>query len=78
MVPAVPHHLEPVPTDPSEEPLDPFAPDGDPRWGDGEDDDPAALAPRVRPAWWRWVAVAVVLALVVAGPLAFVLLKLLG
>jgi hypothetical protein len=32
----------------------------------------------VRRAWWRWVAVAVVIALVVATPFAYALNRLLG
>jgi hypothetical protein len=35
--------------------------------------------PRVRrPAWWRWVAVVVAIALVVATPFAYTLYRLLG
>jgi hypothetical protein len=63
----VPHHLEPVPR-----PERPVAPEtGHP--------DPTAdeHAPLVRPPWWRWVAIAVIVAMVVAGPVAFVLSKLL-
>jgi hypothetical protein len=49
-------------------------PDGlDP--GDWEDDDEPT--PRVRPSWWRWMAIAVIIAMVVAGPFAFALYKLL-
>jgi hypothetical protein len=33
---------------------------------------------RVRRAWWRWVAVVVVIALVVATPFAYALYRLLG
>jgi hypothetical protein len=40
----------------------------------GEGLDPPPL---VRPAWWRWVAIAVILAMVVAGPLSVALVKLL-
>ena len=50
-------HLEPAP--------DPFG------------EDPASFEeeeePLVRPPWWRWVAVVVVIAMVVATPFAFVL-----
>jgi hypothetical protein len=35
------------------------------------------LQPLVRPAWWRWVAIAVIVAMVAAGPLAFALSRLL-
>ena len=34
----------------------------------GEDD---AYAPITRPPWWRWVAIAVVLALVIGTPIAY-------
>jgi hypothetical protein len=34
--------------------------------------------PPVRSAWWRWVALIVVVALVVATPFAFALYRLLG
>ena len=61
-------HLEPVP-DPSEETLGP-AEDED----DGWDDD---LEPLRRPSWWRWVAIVVVLAMVVATPAAYALYLLL-
>lgn len=57
-------HLHAVPEDPSDEDLA--------RWGEdvtGLDDE---LAPIARPAWWRWVAIAVVVALVVATPVAYV------
>jgi hypothetical protein len=40
----------------------------------GVDDE---LEPLVRPSWWRWVAVIVVLALVVATPFAYALYRLL-
>jgi hypothetical protein len=62
---AVPHHLEPVPPDGS--PFDP--PD---ELGAADD-----LQPMARPTWWRWVAIAVILAMVVAGPVAFVIYRLL-
>jgi hypothetical protein len=58
----VTHHLEAVPFDPWDDP------DADPSHG-GE---------LSRPPWWRWVAIAVIVAMVVAGPLAYVLAKLLG
>jgi hypothetical protein len=64
----VTRHLEPVP-DPSEEPLG-QAEDED----DGWDDD---LEPLRRPSWWRWVAIVVVLAMVVATPAAYALYLLL-
>ena len=34
-------------------------------------------APLARPSWWRWVAVVVVIAMVVATPFAFVLYRVL-
>jgi hypothetical protein len=57
--------------------MDPFGPEDDLPWDEDEPEtgDPAPL---VRPAWWRWVAIAVILALVVAGPFAVVLFKLLS
>jgi len=58
----VPNHLQPVPDDPSP-----------PRW-DAEPADlagPGELEPLRRPTWWRWVALAVVVALIVATPLAY-------
>ena len=59
-------HLEPVP-DPSE---DAPASLGDDDGSDGFDD---GLEPLRRPAWWRWVAVVVVIAMVVATPMAYAL-----
>jgi hypothetical protein len=58
----VSHHLSPVPDEPA--PLR-REPDEVAPWP-GED-----LEPLRRPRWWRWVALAVVLALVVATPLAY-------
>lgn len=54
-------HLESVPDPHEDEP-------GDLAW-DEEDD----LEPLRRPGWWRWVAVVVVVAMVVATPLAYAL-----
>jgi len=51
-------HLEPVPE----------LPEGLEDGWDADDDHP----PR-RPAWWRWVAIVVVVALVVATPVAYAL-----
>jgi hypothetical protein len=59
----VSHHLEPIPG-PGDEDLLAF---------DGEDD-----APIRRSAWWRWVAIIVVLAMVVATPFAYALSRLLS
>jgi hypothetical protein len=56
------HHLEPMPG-PADEGLLPF---------DGEDE------PIRRSAWWRWVAIIVVLAMVVATPFAYLLSRLLS
>jgi hypothetical protein len=66
----VPHHLEPVrPGSP-----DPFGPDDLDLFDPGVDE----LAPLARPAWWRWVALAVIVAMIVAGPFAYALSKLLS
>jgi hypothetical protein len=71
----VPHHLEPVPSPrdlgdhDAEWALDPPTEVG----GDG----PPEGATPARPPWWRWVAIAVVVAMVVAGPVAFVVARLL-
>jgi hypothetical protein len=59
----VSHHLEPVPG-PGDEDLLAF---------DGGDDEPIR-----RSAWWRWVAIIVVLAMVVATPFAYALSRLLS
>jgi len=59
----VSHHLEPIPG-PGDEDLLAL---------DGEDDEP------IRPsAWWRWVAIIVVLAMLVASPFAYALSRLLS
>ena len=58
----VSHHLEPIPG-PGDEELRAF---------DGDDE------PIPRSVWWRWVAIIVVLALVVATPFAYVLSRLLS
>ena len=66
-------HLEPVPDpDPGDQP------DAPGPWEDdggslGFDDD---LEPLRRPAWWRWVAIVVVIAMVVATPVAYALYRL--
>jgi hypothetical protein len=74
----VTHHLEALPPWPSELPPDPFEPEEELRLAELEADlDPSAV-PLVRPVWWRWVAIAVVVAMVVAGPIAFVLSRLLS
>jgi hypothetical protein len=59
---AVSHHLEPIPG-PGDEDLRAF---------DGDDDEPIR-----RSEWWRWVAIIVVLAMVVATPFAYALARLL-
>jgi hypothetical protein len=59
----VSHHLDPVPDVPEDE-IDWF--------GDGDEEPPPG-----RPAWWRWVAVVVVVAMVVATPFVFALYRLL-
>jgi hypothetical protein len=64
----VERHLGPVP-DPEIEDEDPFAePFGDEPFDDG---------PIPRAAWWRWVAILVAVALVVATPFAYALSRLL-
>jgi hypothetical protein len=63
IVEAVSHHLEPIPG-PEDEDLLAF---------DGDDDEPIR-----RSAWWRGVAIIVVLAMVVATPFAYALWKLLS
>jgi hypothetical protein len=57
--------------DPSEASGTPVDDDGG--W-DGADD---GLEPMRRPAWWRWVAIVVVIAMVVATPVAYALYLLL-
>jgi hypothetical protein len=59
----VSHHLEPM-SGPGDEDL---------LASDGEDDEPIR-----RSGWWRWVAIIVVLAMVVATPFAYVLSRLLS
>ncbi len=56
------HHLDPVPDVPEDE-IDWFGDDGESRVR--------------RPAWWRWVAVVVVVAMVVATPFIYALYRLL-
>jgi hypothetical protein len=74
----VTHHLEALPPWPSELPPDPFEQEEEELWAELEADDEPSDAPLVRPVWWRWVAIAVVVAMVVAGPIAFVLSRLLS
>ena len=40
--------------------------------------DDGAEEPLRRPVWWRWVALVVVIALVVATPVAYALYRILG
>jgi hypothetical protein len=47
-------------------------PDDEFVWFDDGDEEPLA-----RPVWWRWVAVVVVIALVVATPFAYALYRVL-
>jgi hypothetical protein len=61
----VDRHLEPV-SEPTGEDEDPFA-------GEPLDDEP--MPPRA--TWWRWVAILVAVALVVATPFAYALSRLL-
>jgi hypothetical protein len=44
---------------------------------DGWDEADDGLEPMRRPAWWRWVAIVVVIAMVVATPVAYALYLLL-
>ncbi len=67
----MPHHLEPVGPGPPNLP----DPDDD-LFGPPEGAD--EFDPRVRPAWWRWVAIAVIVSMVVAGPFAYAIYKLLS
>lgn len=48
-------------------------PEDDLHWFDDRADEPLR-----RPVWWRWVAVVVVIALVVATPVAYALYRVLG
>jgi hypothetical protein len=41
-------------------------------------DEGADVEPLRRPVWWRWVALVVVIALVVATPAAYALYRVLG
>jgi hypothetical protein len=66
IVGGVTHHLEPVP-EPTDEVSAP--PGGNEAWDTYDDD----LAPLRRPSWWRWVAIVVVVAMVVATPVAYAL-----
>jgi hypothetical protein len=69
----VPHHLEPAPNGPlgyEDRSSDDFDPD------DLEPEDWSEPIPP--PIWWRWVALIVVLAMVVATPFAYALYLLLN
>jgi len=48
-------------------------PEDDLDWFDDGADEPLR-----RPVWWRWIAVVVVIALVVATPVAYALYRVLG
>jgi hypothetical protein len=75
----VTHHLEALPPWPSDLPPDPFRPEEeDALRAELEGTDDPSRVPLLRPVWWRWVAIAVVVAMVVAGPIAFVLSRLLS
>lgn len=62
----MPHHLEAVRSN------------GSSRRAWEEPDDLEDLRPLARPTWWRWVAVAVIVAMVLAGPLAVAIYRLLS
>ncbi|HEX6329729.1 MAG TPA: hypothetical protein VF129_00360 [Actinomycetota bacterium] len=62
----MPHHLQAVSTNGSG-----FGPEHEP-------EDLDDLQPLVRPTWWRWVAIAVIVAMVLAGPLAVAVYRLLS
>ena len=64
----MPHHLREVEPPPDDD-------RGEVAWDDDGDLDEDA--PLVRPPWWRWVAIAVILAMVVATPFAYLLSRLL-
>jgi hypothetical protein len=51
----------------------PELPDDEIAWSGDEDEEPLG-----RPTWWRWVAVVVVIAMVVATPFVYALYRLLG
>ena len=63
MVEPVGHHLEPIPSL-GDDDVEAF----------GVDDD----VPLRRSAWWRWVAIIVALAMVIATPFAYLLSRLLA
>jgi uncharacterized membrane protein YjjP (DUF1212 family) len=63
----MPDHLQPVPEEEGRR-LRPAPYDADDALADLEE---LEFEPIERPRWWRWVAIAVVAALVVATPLAY-------
>jgi hypothetical protein len=67
----VPHHLEPVGSWPGDTP-------DSVEDSSGFDDDAGELEPLVRPTWWRWVAIVVIVSMVAAGPIAYVVSRLLN
>jgi hypothetical protein len=75
----VTHHLEALPPWPADGSSDPLEPDDD-LWEefDALEDGTADPAPLVRPPWWRWVAIALIVSMVAAGPIAYVLSRLLS
>lgn len=68
---SVPRHLRRLPEEPPNDPGTPGP--GDVSFLDRLDED--ELGPLVRPNWWRWVAIAVIIAMIVAGPVAFALYR---
>ena len=65
----VPHHPHDVPDRATPEPErleGAWSPEGSPEgWDEG------SWEPLVRPAWWRWVALVLIVAMVVATPAAY-------
>jgi hypothetical protein len=69
----MPHHLGPVQDDDAFDDELAETSSWDDAYGERIEDEPL-----VRPSWWRWVAVIVILAMVVAGPIAYAVYRLLA